>query len=204
MTAIRAEINRLHEHTISLASTKWSYWALFFCALADASFLPMPTSTFFLILIMMNGAKSFRYIIFGTIGTLAGALAAYSVGHFAWLNASGELSGLGHFVMNNIPGFSQNAYDKMHMLYSRWDFWILFLAAFTPIPYGIFAISSGVFDISIVIFIIATVTSQALKFFAMVLITTKIGPKVKILFGLKWKPVALIASLFIILAIAIH
>lgn len=201
---MKLRINGLYTQTISLAATKWSEWALFLCALADAFFLPLPTSTFFLILIMMNGTKSFRYIIFGTLGTLVGALAAYSVGHFAWLNASGELTGLGHFVMNNIPGFSQNAYDKMHMLYSRWDFWILFLAAFTPIPYGIFAISSGVFDISIVIFIIATVTSQALKFFIMALLTTRIGPKVRMLFGLNWKPVALITSMFIILAIAIH
>lgn len=196
-------IDRLYTQTVNLAGTKWSEWALFICALADASFLPMPTSTFFLILIMMNGEKSLRYIIFGTLGTLVGALAGYSVGHFAWLNTSGELTWLGHFFLNNIPGFTRDAYDKMHILYSKWDFWILFLAAFTPVPYGIFAISSGVFGTGILIFSIATATSQALKFFAMAYLTTRIGPKVKMLLGFSWKPLALIASLFIILAIAI-
>ncbi len=200
---MKAGINRLYDQTISLAGTKWSEWALFIFAFVDASFLPMPASTFFLILIMMNGAKSIRYIIFGTMGTLVGALAGYSVGHFAWLNTSGELTGLGHFFLNNIPGFTPGSYDKMHMLYSKWDFWILFLAAFAPLPYGIFAISSGVFDISIIIFCVATVISQTIKFFVMAYLLRRIGPKVKFLTGLKWKPVALIASIFVILAIAI-
>jgi membrane protein YqaA with SNARE-associated domain len=197
-------IKGLRTQAVNLAGTRWSEGALFLCALADASFLPVPTSTFFVILIMMNGAKSLRYIIFGTLGTLAGALLAFSVGHFAWLNAGGEVTGLGNFLLHHIPGFSHNSYDKLQTIYSGWDFWILFSAAFTPIPYGIIAISAGVFNISLVIFIIATAAGQALKFFLMAFVSTRIGPKVKLLQGLNLKPLALITSLFIILAIAIH
>ncbi|MFA5819715.1 MAG: DedA family protein [Bacteroidales bacterium] len=185
------------------ANTKWGIWALVICAFADASILGLPTPMLFLALTLLNIKKAYKYALFGTLGTLTGALVGYSIGHFAWLNTNGEFTGLAQFLFNNIPGFSETGYDKIHILYAKWDFWILFIAASLPLPYKIFSISPGVFDINIFIFCVATLISQGIKFFILAILTIKLGPEVKKLFEFNWKPVAIIVTATIAIAIVI-
>jgi len=137
--------NKFYSKSVSLVNKGWSAWVLLAVAFADASFLPLPVTTLFLILIIVDITKSVKYILAVVSGTLAGAVIGYLVGHFAWIDVNGEVSGFGHFVLSSVPGFSEAAYNKLHVMYSGWDYWILFLATLTPIPYGVFAISSGIF-----------------------------------------------------------
>ncbi len=194
---------RLKLWCLQWADTKWGSWALFLCAFADASFMGLPTPMLFLALALLNINKTYKYALVGILGTLSGAIAGYSIGHFAWLNTNGEFTKLAQFLFNNIPGFSESLYDKIHILYAKWDFWILFVAAALPLPFKIFSISSGVFDINILIFCIATIISQGIKFFALALLTIKLGPEVKKLFEFNWKPVAVIATVGIAIAILV-
>jgi membrane protein YqaA with SNARE-associated domain len=170
---------------------------------SDASILGLPTPMLFLALTLLNIKKAYKYALFGTLGTLAGALAGYSIGHFAWLNANGEFTGVAQFLFNNIPGFSEDIYNKIHILYAKWDFWILFVAAALPLPFKIFSISSGVFDINLLIFCTATLISQGIKFFLLAILTIKLGPEVKKLFEYNWKPIAIIATATIAITIVI-
>lgn len=183
------------------ANTKWGPWALFLVAFLDASILGLPTPMLFLGLALIDIKKAYKYASIGILGTFLGAMAGYLIGHFAWLNAEGGFTGVAQFFFNNIPGFSEAGYDKIHLLYTKWDFWILFLAAALPLPYKIFSISSGVFDINLLIFGIATIISQGLKFYLLALLTIKLGPEVKKLFSYNWKPVAIIATAGIAIAI---
>lgn len=192
---------RIRAWSMHWAGTKWGAWALFICAFADASFFGLPTPMFFLALALLNISKVYKYALFGILGTLAGALAGYAIGHFAWLNTNGEFTGLAQFLLNNIPGFSEAGYNKIHILYEKWDFWILFIAAALPLPFKIFSISSGVFDINIFIFCVATLISQGIKFLLLALLTIKLGPEVKKLFKFNWKPIAIIAMASIAAAV---
>jgi len=192
---------RIRAWSMHWAGTKWGAWALFICAFADASFFGLPAPMFFLALALLNISKVYKYALFGILGTLAGALAGYAIGHFAWLNTNGEFTGLAQFLLNNIPGFSEAGYNKIHILYEKWDFWILFIAAALPLPFKIFSISSGVFDINIFIFCIATLISQGIKFLLLALLTIKLGSEVKKLFGFNWKPIAIIAMASIAAAV---
>jgi len=194
---------RFYARILEWANTKWGAWMLFVCAFADASILGMPTPIFFLGLMLLNIKKAYKYVLFGTLGTLFGAIAGYSIGHFAWIDANGEFTGLAQFLFNNIPGFSIAGYDKIHILYEKWDFWILFVAAALPLPYKIFSISSGVFDINLLIFCCATLFSQAIKFFLLAQLTIKLGPKVKKLLEFKWKPVVIIVTACTAIAIIV-
>jgi membrane protein YqaA with SNARE-associated domain len=187
-------LKKVRKWGLQLAATKWGPWALFFCAFSDASIFGLPTPMLFLALALIDITKAYRYALIGVAGTLAGAMAGYLIGHFAWLNADGGFTGVAQFFFNNIPGFSEAGYEKIHFLYDKWDFWILFVAAALPLPYKIFSISSGVFDINLLIFCIATLVSQGLKFYLLALLTIKLGPEVKKLFRLNWKPVLIVAT----------
>jgi membrane protein YqaA with SNARE-associated domain len=194
---------RLHDWSLQWANTKWGAWALFICAFADASILGLPTPMLFMVLVLLDLKKAYKYALIGTLGTLTGAVAGYSIGHFAWLNTNGEFTGIAQFLFNNIPGFSEDVYNKIHILYAKWDFWILFAAAALPLPFKIFSISSGVFDINLFIFCTATLISQGIKFLLLALLTIKLGPEVKKLFQFNWKPVAIIATACVTIVIVL-
>ena len=187
-------VKRLYAWIMQWANTKWGVWALFLCAFADASIFGLPTPMLFFALALLNIRKAYKYGIFGTLGTLSGALAGYSIGHFVWINANGDFTAIAQFLFNNIPGFSEAVYYKIHLLYEKWDFWILFIAAALPLPYKIFSISSGVFDINLFIFCAATLISQGLKYFLLAFLTIKLGAEVKKLLKFNWKPIAIIAT----------
>jgi membrane protein YqaA with SNARE-associated domain len=185
----------------SETSTKWGTWTLFIMAFVDASFLPLPVTTFFMFLVLMYNARAVQYTISIAIGTIAGALVGYSLGHFAVLNAHGNTSGFLQFLFNNIPGFSGNGFSRIQNLYTKWDFWIIFSASFTPIPYGVFSISSGLFGVSLSMFLMATVISQTLKFFLLAFLSVKFGPRLKKIFKIRLHPAVIIASVCIVIAL---
>ena len=198
---IKNWFERLYNRISGLAGTKWGSWTLLICAFADASFMPLPVTTFFLILILLNNKLIIKYLLFVITGTLAGAIAGYSIGHFAWIKPDGEFTGVVQFLFNNIPGFSAVAYEKVHHLFIKWDFWILCGAVITPLPYGIFSVSSGVFDVNLFIFFIATMISQGIKFLVLSIFTLRLGPKVKKLMDLNWQPLIIITSVTVLIAI---
>lgn len=166
-------------------SEKWGAWPLCIFAFADASLIPVPVTTIFLILIISNSQKAFKYTSFVILGTITGSLAGYFFGHFAWFKANGEYTALAQFLAGNIPGLSIDFYLKISTLFDKWDMWVLSVAAATPIPYGFFSIASGIFKINVLAFGIITLISQSIKFIFLALVTSKFSSelnKLKIFF----------------------
>ena len=187
------------QHRISeTANTKLGIFILFISAMADASFLPLPITTLFLFLIFLNSKMIHKYVFFVILGTLSGATAGYLFGHFAWLKSDGEFTDAVQFLFNNIPGFTPGVYQKVHDLFTKWDFWILCAATVTPLPYGMFSVSSGVFDVGIIIFLLTTLVCQTIKFSFLALLTMKLGPEVKRMMKFNWKPIVILAAVVLI------
>lgn len=191
----------IHNRPLQWANSKWGTVALFVFAFADASFLPLPTPMLFLGMALLNIGNAYKYALFGTLGILAGALAGYGIGHFAWLTTSGEYSAFAHFMFDHLPGLSEASYNAVQVQFDRWNFWILIVASFLPLPFNIFAISSGVFDVNILVFSLATFLSQGTRFFLMALLIKKVGPEMKRLLEKKMNPTWVIASFCIGIAI---
>ena len=191
----------LHDRGMEWANTKWGAWALFICAFADASFLPLPTPMFFMALTLLNITKAYKYALFGTLGTLTGAIAGYAIGHFAWFDAHGEFTGLARFVFENIPGFTETVYQSIHIHFTKWGLGILFLAPLIPVPYKLFSISAGAFDMNIVLFSLGTLFGQGLRFYFLAFLIIKLGPGIKKLFEFNKKPIAILATVSIAVAI---
>jgi len=174
---------------------------LFISAFADASILPLPITTYFLILIFLDTRKFYKNILLVVSGTVAGAIAGYSIGYFAWIKPDGDFTSVVQFLFKNIPGFSVTVYEKVHVLYTKWDFWILGLATATPLPYGMFSVSAGVFNLNIFIFFLTTLISQGIKYSFLAIFATVLGPKIKMLMQSELKRIIVIATAFIIIAI---
>ena len=169
----------MYNWVLSWAETRFAMKALFILAFIESVFFPIPPDILLIAMAMGAVAKSFRFAIICTIGSVTGAIVGYYIGHFAWLNTNGEFTGLANLFFNNIPGFTYELYNNIKILFNEWDFWIIFTAGFTPIPYKVFTITSGAFDMNIVMFIIASVISRGARFFLVAYLIWKFGPSIK-------------------------
>jgi membrane protein YqaA with SNARE-associated domain len=77
-----------------------------------------------------------------------------------------------------VPGVSPEAFAQVQSFYARYDFWAVFLAGLTPIPYKVFTLSAGVFNINFGVFLVASVLSRGLRFFAVAALIYRFGPPI--------------------------
>lgn len=160
------------------SNSGWIYWILIAGAFADASVWPFPVATLFVTVVLLFPEKPVKIILLSTLGTLLGAIAGYYTGRYAWIGPDGDFTRLAQFTFEHVPGFSENAYGRAGELYSKWHIWILFLGSFTPIPFGIFAVTSGVFERPFLLLVIITLVSHILKYSLLSLLAINSGQKV--------------------------
>lgn len=172
-------LKRLYNWVLHWAQTPYGPIALFILAFVESIFFPIPPDVLLIMLAMGCSAKAFHYALNCTIGSVAGAFVGYSVGYFAWLHSDGSFTGFANFFFDNIPGFSVGLYNSIKALYNEWSFWVIFTAGFTPIPYKVFTITAGVFDLNLMMFFVASIISRGARFFLVAFLIWKFGPSIK-------------------------
>ena len=172
-------IRNIYDWMLHWAETPYGPIALFALAFAESSFFPIPPDALLIALALGVRSKSFKFAAICTLASVLGALLGYAIGHFVWWNNPGEFSQVANFFFDNIPGFTTELFSKVQSLYDEWNFWIVFTAGFTPIPYKIFTISGGAFNINIVMFIVASIVSRAGRFFLVAFLIWKYGEHIK-------------------------
>lgn len=171
---------RLYNWVLSWEGAKYGATVLFFIAFTESIFFPIPPDILLIALALGATAKSFKYAFICTVGSVFGAFVGYAIGNYAWLTSNGEFSAFANFFFTNIPGFSVALYENIKNLFIEWDFWVIFTAGFTPIPYKVFTISAGAFDINIVMFAVASIISRGARFFLLAWLIWKYGANIKL------------------------
>lgn len=172
-------LKRLYYWILKWAESPHSLTALFILAFAESVFFPIPPDVLLIALALGSAAKSFHYAAVCTVGSISGAIVGYALGHYAWISAAGDFTGFANFFFNNIPGFTIELYESIKVLYNQWDFWVIFTAGFTPIPYKVFTVTSGVFEINFAMFTIASLISRGARFFLLSWLIWKFGPDIR-------------------------
>lgn len=172
-------LRKLYDWVLHWAETPYGPIALFLLAFAESSVFPIPPDALLIALVLGASAKAFKFALNCTIASVLGALLGYAIGYFLWWNSPNEFSSVAYFFFNNVPGFSEKAFYDVKSLYDNYNFWIVFTAGFTPIPYKVITISSGAFDINLFIFVIASVISRGARFFLVAFLIWKFGPSIK-------------------------
>lgn len=170
-------VKRLYDWMLSWGDSRWGALALFLFAFAESSFFPIPPDVLLIALCLGAVTRSFRFAAICTVGSVLGAMLGYSIGFFAWQNTAGEYTALAQFFFNHV--FSVEAFESVGKLYDQYNFWIVFTAGFTPLPYKIFTISGGLFHINIPMFLIASIISRGLRFFLIAGLIWKFGAPIK-------------------------
>ena len=183
-------LRRLYSWVLRWAETPHGSWALFLLAFSESSFFPVPPDVLLIALAVSIPKKSFKYALICTAGSLMGGCLGYLIG-WQFMITIGEniiqLYGLTHKM------------QYIKDLYMQYDAWAIGIAGFTPIPYKVFTISAGAFDINFTVFVIASAISRAARFFLVAWLIYIFGPKIKIFID---KYFNILAITFVVLLVA--
>ena len=150
----------LFQKTLKLAAHKSSKFFLALISFVESSFFPIPPD---ILIVPMVIAKKNDYIKIFIIATLFSALG----GLFGYFIGSVFLE----FAMKVIEfyGYEQNVFDLQTKLSEKGGLFIwlgiLFIAGFTPVPFKVFTITSGIINFNIFIFFFICIISRGLRFF---------------------------------------
>lgn len=170
---------RLKDWTEGLAERKHALTALFLLAFLESSIFPVPPDVLLIALCVGKPRRSFFFALICTLGSVIGGLAGYGIGWWLWHDATGAYGPIARFFFDHVPGFTVERFEEIGLLYDRWDFWVVFTAGFTPIPYKIITISAGVFRIDMLMFVVASIVGRAGRFFLVAALLYALGPRIR-------------------------
>lgn len=128
-------------------------WVLFSLAFAESSFFPLPPDALLIPLCLANPEKAFWFAGVCSVGSVLGGIFGYGIGYWG-----------GRPVLKRF--FSPEKISRVEQYYDRYNAWATAIAGLTPIPYKIFTISGGAFGVGFKVFVLASIFSRTLRFFA--------------------------------------
>lgn len=164
-------VRRLYDWVLHWAQTPYGPTALLVLALIESIFFPLPPDPLLIALCLGAAGKSLRFAAVATFASVVGGVIGYGLGAGFWHLAEG-------WFYQYVPGVSPEAFLRVQALYDQYDFWAVFLAGLTPIPYKVFTLSAGVFSVNLPIFVIASILSRGLRFFVLAALIYRFGPPI--------------------------
>jgi membrane protein YqaA with SNARE-associated domain len=145
-------------------------WSLFGIAFVESSFFPIPPDVLLIALGVVLPKKAFRYALICSVGSVFGGMFGYLIGLEFY-----ELIGRSVIEFYGV----QAQYEYVRELYDQNAFVAVAIAGFTPIPYKVFTIAAGTFQISFPAFVVASALSRSARFFLVSALFYRFGPPIK-------------------------
>ena len=162
--------NTLYKKCLNLAAHKSSKYFLAVVSFVESSFFPIPPDIMVIPMVLSKKKDFFKIFLIATIFSVLGGILGYFIGAFFFE--------IGMKIMNFYSYEDKLINFKNNLINSEGFYaWlgILFLAGFTPLPYKVFTISSGLIGFNIIIFIIVSLISRGLRFFIVSYLSYKFG-----------------------------
>ena len=164
-------LKKIYDKTLKLAAHKNSNFYLSFISFIESSFFPIPPDV---MIIPMSLAKKEKYLKIFFIATLfssLGGLFGYFIGSLFTDKA---------IMLMGFYGYEEQVLQLKNQLNSKngaYSLWLgtLFLAGFTPLPFKIFTITSGIINFNIFAFFVICLISRGLRFFIVAYFSIKFG-----------------------------
>ena len=190
----------LYKKCLNLAAHKSSKYYLAAVSFIESSFFPIPPDVMVIPMVISKKDDFFKIFLITTIFSVLGGILGYFIGAFFF--------DIGIQIMT-FYGYEEKLISLKNNLINSEGFYawlgILFLAGFTPLPYKVFTIASGLIGFNILIFILISLTSRGLRFFIVSYLSYRFGylfTKFMDKHGSKW--FTIIGILIVIIGIIIY
>ena len=160
----------LYQKTLKLAGHKSSKFYLALVSFAESSFFPMPPDIMIIPMVIAKKNDYLKIFLIATFSSAVGGLLGYFIGSFFLDLAMGVIE---------FYAYEEKVINLKDNLSSGNNFILflgtLFLAGFTPLPFKVFTITSGIIGFNIFIFFIVCLVSRGLRFFVVSYLSFKFG-----------------------------
>lgn len=163
-------LQRTYNRCMEWIQTPAGVWALFFIAVAESSFFPLPPDVFLIALCVGAPHKSFKFALICSVGSVIGGAIGYGLG-------LGFMDTIGQPILD-MYGL-QHKYAVVQELYQKYDAWAVGAAGFTPLPYKLFTITAGAFKINFITFMVVSIVARSARFFLVAALIYKFGAPVQ-------------------------
>ena len=162
--------NTLYIKCLNLAAHKSSKYYLGLVSFIESSFFPIPPDIMIIPMVISKKTDFIKIFLIATIFSVLGGILGYFIGSLFFDLATQIIS---------FYNYEQKFIEVKNDLLKNEGFYawigILFLAGFTPLPYKVFTISSGLIGFNIFIFIIISFISRGLRFYLVSYLSYKFG-----------------------------
>ena len=182
--------DRIKKWVVESAQKKTAMYILAAVAFFESIIFPIPVDVFTFTMSLAHPKKWWQYALNATVFSVLGAIVGYVLGS--------ELFDVFGQRMIDTYGY-QNEFDQVVELFQGNVFWVVFISAFTPIPYKVFTITGGALGIAFLPFVLASIIGRGLRFAIGAYIPARFGKTVGNHILKNFNTYSLIAGIIIIL-----
>ena len=178
----------LYDWTMRCAAHPHAERYLVGVSIIESIFFPVPTALMVAPMAVARPDHAVRIALIATVTSVLGGLFGYALGYYAIAAVEPVIESAGYW----------DKYMTAQDWFSRWGFWAVVVAGFSPIPFKLFTISAGALSMSIPPFLLAALIGRAGHFFLVSLSMAWAGPRLepvvrKYIEWLGWATVAALA-----------
>ena len=192
-------IKKLYDKCVTWAGYRYAKQILAIEAFIESSFFPIPPDVMIIPMVISKKNEFIRIALIATIFSVLGALFGYYIGY--------SLNEIAVKIFEFYGYEYSDAFKEKFSTGGGFTAWlgILFTAGFTPLPFKLLTISSGIIHFNLITFIFICIVTRGLRFFLVAYLTYRFGQKIGPFLdkqGAKWS--IIIAGIIILIAIVIY
>ena len=157
LSRLTAPLSQLFHWVEGLADSPHAALALFALAFAESSFFPIPPDVLLIPLCLGRPQDALWFAFLCSAGSVLGGMAGYGLGFYG-----------GRPLLRR--WFKEEKLAAVERYYDKYNAWAIGIAGLTPLPYKVFTVSAGAFAIRFRIFVLASILSRSLRFFAIAIL----------------------------------
>ena len=160
----------LYQSVIRASASTRAPAILSFLSFVESFILPFPPPD--VMLAPMSLAKPARAVYFATLTLIAsvlGGVVGYLIGAYGYEIAEPFIIQWGY----------QDVFERATQWFSKWGFWAVLVAGFSPVPYKIFTISAGVLHLAFIPFMLASLIGRGARFYLVAILLARFGPSIE-------------------------
>ena len=165
-------LKKVYDRCVELARHKFSKPLLGFVAFIESFFFPVPPDLMIIPMVVAKRVDYLKIFLIATAGSVLGGLFGYMLGVF-FLDAA--------MIIIEFYGYEEKVFEIQETMSTKGGFYtwlgIMFLAGFTPLPFKVFTITSGVINFNILVFFFICLFTRGLRFFLVSYFTYLFGKK---------------------------
>lgn len=165
-----AVLQQLYDWTMRLAAHRHAILALAAISFIESSVFPIPPDVLIIPMVLAARERAWTIAAVCTVASVVGGYAGYAIGYFLY-------EGVGLPILEFYGAVEKFA--EFRALYNEWGAWIVGMAGFTPFPYKVITIASGVTALDPATFGVASVLSRGARFFLLAALLWHFGPPIR-------------------------